>query len=264
MIYVYDGTWDGLMCLIHRTAKDEKSPEEILRPEDLGQGFLFEAAKVVNDVRIAEATAAVLKKRVSPRLLSWVWFALLSCDGWGGRNVDMAIWQTLARSWALGRKGKRGEIDLADGYFHVVRGAAFRTSGEYTKYLGLVRFKDVGGIFYAELEPDCNVLPLLAEHFSARLADQKWVLHDLRRKKAAIYDTREWFVSDMDIPRAPSPTEKEKEFQELWREFYRSTTTRQRLNYRTQRGHMPKKYWKRLVEIPNEFPVGASPTGQAP
>jgi probable DNA metabolism protein len=255
MIYVYDGTWDGLMCLVHRTAQDERIPREILRPADLEGGFLFEAATVENDPQVAAATATVLKKRVSARLLSWVWFALLSHDGHReGRNVDMAIWQALARSWALWKIGKRGEMDLADDYIHVVRRAASLTSGEYNKYLGLTRFKDVGGIFYAELEPDRDVLTLLADHFSARLSDQKWVIHDLRRKKAAVYDTgaAKWFITDMDIPRAPSPTAQEKEIQELWREFYRSTTTRQRLNYRTQRGHMPKKYWKHLVETPNE------------
>jgi probable DNA metabolism protein len=234
------------MCLVYRTARDKSVPDEILRSDRGGgvrQELLFETTKIDNDAQVAEATAAALKKRVSSRLLSDVWFALLSCDG----NVDMALWHTLERVWTL---GKRAEADLADGYASAVRKAALRTGGEYNKYLGLVRFKDVGGLFYAELEPDCDVLTLLADHFSARLPDQGWVLHDLRRKKAAVYDTTKWVVADMDLPQAPPSTEREREFQALWREFYRSTTTLQRLNYKTQRGHMPKKYWKHLVETP--------------
>ena len=276
MIYIYDGTWEGLMCLVYRTAQDKSVPEGILRfcveksavaenvieenvieedavQESVGggsaarQGILFETIKIENDVKVAEATAAALQKRVSRQLLSDVWFALLSCDRTGNRRVDMALWHTLERVWTL---GKRAEANLADEYARVVRKAALRTGGEYNKYLGVVRFKDVGGIFYAELEPDCDVLALLAHHFSARLPDQGWVLHDLRRKKAAVYDTKKWIVTDMDLPQAPSATREEREIQELWREFYRSTTTNQRLNYKVQRGHMPKKYWKHLIETP--------------
>ncbi|MDR1623092.1 MAG: TIGR03915 family putative DNA repair protein [Synergistaceae bacterium] len=260
MIYVYDGTWDGLMCLVHRTARDQSVPEGIVRRYGEGdtrqarQEILFKTTIIENDAKVAEATAAVLKKRVSRQLLSDAWFALLSCDRGDDRHfsssVDMALWHTLERVWTL---GKRAEADLSDEYAHVVRKAALRTGGEYNKYLGVVRFKDVGGIFYAELEPDCDVLALLADHFGARLPDRGWVLHDLRRKKAAVYDTKKWIVTDMDLPRAPSDTKEEREIQELWREFYRSTTTGQRLNYKTQRGHMPKKYWKHLVETPGSL-----------
>ncbi|MCL2011017.1 MAG: TIGR03915 family putative DNA repair protein [Synergistaceae bacterium] len=252
MTYVYDGTWDGLMCLVYRTAKDKNAPEAILRPSDAEPGFLFDTVTIKNDFEIAQATANALKKRISGRMLSDAWFALLSCDMTGGRAVDMALWRMLANVW---ERGKKTETDLADESAHVVRRAARRTGSEYNKYLGMVRFRDLGGIFYAELEPDCDVLTLLADHFSARLPGQGWILHDLRRKRAALYDMKEWIVTDMPPPAAGpiENIEKGDAYQDLWREFYRATTTAQRLNYKTQRGHMPKKYWKHLTENPGEF-----------
>ena len=163
--------------------------------------------------------------------------------------MDMALWRMLAYIW---KRGTKTEFNLADESTGVVRKAARRTGCEYNKYLGIVRFKDLGGLFYAPLEPDCDVLTLLADHFSARLSDQGWILHDLRRKKAALYNTKAWIVTDMPPP-APGSVEKDDAYQDLWREFYRSTTTAQRMNYKTQRGHMPKKYWKHLTETPGEF-----------
>ena len=251
MTYVYDGTWDGLMCLVYRTAEDKAAPEAILRPGDAGLGFLFEAVTIESDPKLAWATANALKKRVSGRTLSDAWFALLSCDLGGDRNVDMALVRMLASVW---ERGKSAEFDLADESVHVVRKAARRTGCEYHRYLGVVRFKDLGGVFYAELEPDCDVLTLLADHFSSRLSDQGWILHDLRRKKAALYDMKTWVVTDM--PQIDGVTQKAGKYdayQDLWRGFYRNTTTTQRLNYKTQRGHMPKKYWKHLTETPGEF-----------
>ncbi len=250
MIYVYDGTWDGLMCLIYKTAKDGAVPEEILRLARQGgkmeQGFLFESTVVDNDPAVAEATDSVLRKRVSGRMLSDVWFAFLS----GDRGVDIALWNALAQIWFW---GERGEADLAEPCIHTVRKAALHTGREYHRHLGMVRFKDVGGIFYAQVEPECDVLTLLAEHFSDRLSGSGWVLHDLSRDKAAVYDGNKWVVTDMELAQVPQITVEERRYQELWREFYRSTTTRERLSYKRQRGHMPKKYWKHLIEIPGEL-----------
>jgi probable DNA metabolism protein len=190
-----------------------------------------------------------LKKHVSGYMLSQVWFALLASDH-DARYVDLALWHTLASVW---KQGCSAEADLADEHVNAVLKAALRTGGEYNKYLGLVRFRDVGGIFYSELEPECDVLTLLADHFSGRLPGQSWVLHDLRRKKAAVHDGRGWFITNIDLSQIPPSTEEDQRYQELWREFYRSTTTRQRLNAVVQRGHMPKKYWKYLVENPGQF-----------
>lgn len=239
MIYVFDGSWDGLMCLVRRLAEDGGFPEDILRRDD---GVLFETARVASDPRLASATEAALRKRVSGRMLSEAWFASLS----DVKGIDTAIVRSLAKIWA-----GRSEEDLADEDMHAVHRAARRTGAEYDKHLGLVRFRDVGGLFYAELEPDCDLLALLAAHFSARLADQAWILRDLRREKAAVYDTRSWFVTDR-LPRVPPETKEELAWQELWRGFYRSVAARERLNPTVQRGHMPKKYWKHLTEKPGE------------
>ena len=246
VIYVYDGTWIGLMCLIHRTALDGNVPEEILRYSEASQGRLFQTTLVESDDALAEATASVLRRRLSKRLFLDAWFALLSDE----KGVDLALWLTLARVWNRGIAAAR---DLADPSVHRVHKAARRTGWEYNKFLGVVRFEDVGGVFYAPLEPDCDVLVLLAEHFQARLADQRWILHDLRRGRGALYDGREWRVADMNPAELPSVTPNEKMYRKLWREFYKSTTTTQRLNPKLQRSNMPKKYWKHLVEKPGEL-----------
>ncbi|MDR1730956.1 MAG: TIGR03915 family putative DNA repair protein [Synergistaceae bacterium] len=246
MTYIYDGTWDGLMCLVYRTAEDGLVPEGIFREKTMEQRVLFETTRIENDSALAEATAALLKKRVSGPMWADIWFALLSDDS----GIDMALWHVLERSWAMGR---RAASDLADPCIDAVRRAARRTGGEYDKYLGLTRFRDTGGILYAEVEPDCDLLPLLGRHFAKRLSDRGWVIHDLRRGRAAIYDGSGWYVADMELSRTPRNGPDEEVFQELWRGFYRATTTRERLNYKCQRNHMPRKYWKHLTENPGEL-----------
>ena len=241
------------MCLVYKTASDMAEPEAILRTGGSEQGLLFDSLTVESNAEIAQATESALRKRVSGRMMYNTWLAMLSNDLVNDCKVDMALWRVLANIW---RYGKRKEFDLADESAQVLRGAMHRTSHEYIRYIGVTRFRDIGGLFYAELEPDCDVLPLLAEHFSARLADQSWIIHDLCRKKAALYNMKTWVITDI-TPQFPSEKSKKinkaDKYQDLWREFFRSTTTIQRLNYKTQRGHMAKKYWKHLTETPGEL-----------
>ena len=68
MIYVYDGTWNGMMTLVHRTARDGILPDDILRSSPNGaSGVLLESTEVRSDPSLAEATAAVLENRLGRR-----------------------------------------------------------------------------------------------------------------------------------------------------------------------------------------------------
>ena len=50
MIYVYDGTWNGMMTLVHRTARDGALPDDILRFSPNGaNGVLLESTEVRSD-----------------------------------------------------------------------------------------------------------------------------------------------------------------------------------------------------------------------
>jgi probable DNA metabolism protein len=52
-----------------------------------------------------------------------------------------------------------------------------------------VRFqRTADGLYYAIIEPDYNVLPLIAEHFQTRYADQRWMIYDARRRYGMYYD----------------------------------------------------------------------------
>ncbi|GHS93313.1 hypothetical protein AGMMS50276_03410 [Synergistales bacterium] len=246
MIYIYDGSWDGLMCVVSRVANDRKFPDDVMRIAK-DAPILLECERIENDSAIASAAEKTLRRRVPSDFLYDVWLALLS----DASGVDGAILRALSMVW---KKGKHGMADLANPYMKLLQNAVRRTGAEHNKFLGVTRFCDVGGIFYAPIEPDCDILPLLAGHFAARLSDQGWVIHDLRRKKAAVFDTKSWIVTDMNLPAPPLSTEEDEDIQALWREFYKSTTTRERLNPKVQRGNMPKKYWKHITENPQDFP----------
>ena len=121
-----------------------------------------------------------------------------------------------------------------------------------------VRFQKTGdGIYYAHIEPDFDVLPLLPEHFQNRYADQRWIIYDLKRKYGLYYDlekTEEIELAEaqhMSIVNAlPSDLldPKEELYMLLWQDYFKSTNIQARRNTRLHVRHVPRRYWKYLSE----------------
>lgn len=248
MIYLYDGSWNGMMTLVHRTAQDEVFPDDILRTSPgRTEGVLLESAAVPGDPDVAEATAAVLERRVGALRLADACLALMSEED----GIDLAVWRYLSRLW---HEGKRASGDLADLCVNTVLRAARRSFRELHRWMGLVRFRDTGGAYYAPFAPECDVLPLLADHFRERLPD-RWVLHDVRRGRAALHEEGRWFLTDAAFSSSALKfTDEEVLCQTLWQEFFRSTAVRERRSAKRQRQFLPKRTWTHLIERPGAEP----------
>ena len=59
--------------------------------------------------------------------------------------------------------------------------------------LAFVRFELLQDeVYFAKIEPDFNVLPLIRKHFKERyFADSKWMIFDLKRHYGIFYDLKE-------------------------------------------------------------------------
>lgn len=251
MIYVYDGTWNGMMTLVHRTAREGALPDDILRFSPNGSsGVLLDSTEVRSDPSLAEATAAVLEERLGRRWMSEACLALMSEE----KGIDLAVWRCLSRLW---KEGARAAADLAAPCMGAVLHAARRSFRELHRWMGLIRFRDVGGVYYAPFAPDCDVLPLLAGHFRSRLP-ARWVLHDTGRGRAALHEAGRWFLTDAALPAHLRITREEEVCQALWQEFFRSTAVRERISAKRQSNFLPRKTWAYLIEKP-----GAASWGQS-
>ena len=60
-----------------------------------------------------------------------------------------------------------------------------RVTGELHNMKGFLRFMENDkGVLYAPYSPDNDITDLLAPHFAERLKNQKFVIHDIKRKKS--------------------------------------------------------------------------------
>lgn len=119
---------------------------------------------------------------------------------------------------------------------------------EIHKMHGFIRFMETeSGALYAPFSPDNDICDLLVPHFRARLPQFPFVLHDVKRQKAAVYDGKNTFVAPLaqaDILLSAD----ELGWQNLWKKYYGAVNIPCRERLKQMRGYMPQRYWKFLPE----------------
>ena len=131
-----------------------------------------------------------------------------------------------------------------------------------------VRFEHtVEDIYFARVEPDFNVLPLIGEHFRQRYQDQHWAIYDLARGYGIYYDKSQstpkrpaalQTITELDeaVLRNPASihSEDEQRYQRFWQGYFTNVNIKERKNPRLHKQYLPQRYWKYLSEkqvLPN-------------
>jgi len=144
--------------------------------------------------------------------------------------------------------GSRVDLDLMDDRVLNIQRINQKVTFEKHRMLGLVRFQLVeGDLYYAPVQPDHNIVALMANHFSQRMSDQKWMIHDVKRKIGVIYNLKQWVITPVDIE-TPAIGKEEYLYQELWKNYYKSIAIKERKNPKLQKRCMPVRYWGFLTE----------------
>jgi probable DNA metabolism protein len=124
-----------------------------------------------------------------------------------------------------------------------------KVSHERHRMTGLIRFKELkNNILYAEISPDYNVIGIVASHFIKRLSSENFIIHDKKRNIAVFYNKKEWIIKEVEGDLNIIFNEKEEDYQNLWKMYFKSISIKEKFNPKLQRSNMPKKYWKYLIE----------------
>ncbi|UFS72263.1 TIGR03915 family putative DNA repair protein [Geomonas sp. RF6] len=248
--YLYDGSFAGFICAVAHSLEGGVEPDGFEREGDQCQGGLF--AELRHPVAADEDTVRRFRKRfqsaVSPQAYETVRYAFHSEKG----DVEMLLWSYLRLGLTLGR---RLDGMLAEEPVYSVRRLARQVAREAHRFLGLLRFREVictGCTFlYARFEPDADLLEFVAPHFADRIGDRPWMIHDLRRNKAVLWDPDHGLrpVREVSLVAAPVTSSDEENIARYWRGYFQHLAIEERSNLSLQQQHVPLKYRKHLVEF---------------
>lgn len=219
------------------------------------QIVLAEEVVIVTDEAKAERVWTALTRKIGSSSSRRVYFAYLSEQAQSFQHIfDFACYVF------------DHQHNVADNYGHpAVLGLsqiAKSVSREKHRMEAFVRFKKTAeDIFFAVIDPDFNVLPLIAPHFKGRYADQRWLIYDEKRRYGLFYDLSNVHEVQLSNNNNKSMIEQaqltdtsitldaqEALYDQLWKDYFKSTNIVERRNIKLHLQHVPKRYWKYLTE----------------
>ena len=238
MIYLYDGTTEGFLTAFLAAYSDAEAAIA-------SEGFQLPLGAEITNITTDHEKAEKAKKR------------LLSFDKHSMHDLSY-----LLRSGQCDKDGaalsylkflaeqKRPVIEMLS--VDAVRRAddIIRQVGlEIHRMHGFIRFMETeSGALYAAFSPDNDIVDLLIPHFSARLPRFPFVIHDIKRKKAAVWDTQHSFLAPLDRAEVVVSAD-ENAWQNLWKQYYESVNIPSRERLKQMRGYLPVRYMKFMPEF---------------
>ena len=242
-IYLYDGTFEGILTLVFDLYVSSTIPVAIQKHKDYQSNFLTPTIVVKTEENKVKRIYHGILKNVSKAALYNCYHAFLSDD----KNKEMDIVKYLLNGFKI---GPAIDTMLYLNYVSRVQSLRKKVLLEAHRLTGLLRFMDIGNdVFYASLHPDNFVLEKIGQHFMRRLPTQKFVIHDKNRNLAFLHYQKKYDIVPVTQELCFELTEEEKDFQKLWKTFFETIAIKERTNPNLQRNYMPTRYWKDLVEI---------------
>ncbi len=249
-ILTYDGSWAGFLTAVFEVYEYKIQQPFICKETEVCASLFGSIKQVQTDPVKAERVIKKLKEKLSPKVLSEVYKSFLSELKSMENNLFGFIRNVLSTRNSV-------EQDYTNRYVLFVHQTSKKVHREKHRMEAFVRFQlTKDQLYYSVIQPDFNVLPLILSHFKNRYADQRWLIYDARRKYGLYYDTHAVTEVTINFSKSISDTasthslydEKETLYQVLWQQYFSSVNIASRKNTKLHIQHMPKRYWKYLVE----------------
>ena len=250
MIYLYDGSYEGLLCVIFETFRIKTPATSIVAEEKWKENFFDQPLNIETQPKIAQRVVKGLINKTSRKASRQLYRCFLSeKDG-----IEMLIYDYV-------KKAVTSNFSIEDNFMDdtvlKLQQIDKMIGREVHRMHAFVRFQQIkDDIFYSVIEPDFNVLPLITSHFEKRYPAQTWLIYDSKRCYGMFYDQQKTeavtFAPDNQnqLRQLPSDILEEQEltYQKAWKLYFNHTNIPERKNIKLHLQHVPRRYWKYLVE----------------
>lgn len=241
MDYLYDGTFEGLLTCMYYHYKKEKATG-IYNVARYQQNLLSNYEIIESEVEKARIVSDVINKKVSREAYIDVYYCYLS----NFENKENIILDFLTFAFIYGK-------NTMNFYTHdkvlPIKEVSLRVAKEVHKFLGILRFSDIGGILFAKFSPDHDLLILLIDHFADRYKFEKFIIFDEKRNKACVYSTNYWEIKENINFDNLEFSQDEKKIQGLWKQYFNDLAIKERTNINLQFQFVPARYRKNMAEF---------------
>ena len=272
-IYVYDGTFDGFLTVVFDIYASKCIPLQILRVHRWQPG-LFDNVEVSSSTSVRVKTTDRAENAPTQHVTTdntkseRVWKGFVTrAKKQASRmfylafmseipDVEMTLYAYLEKLFA--DNTCTYHKNLLDEHSYKIYQTARKVSFEIHRFQGFVRFQETtDGLLFAAIEPDHDIVALLAPFFARRYGNQQWVIYDSKRDKGVYYKKPEMHEITLSDKQFDSMTgeiaqtaksENEDLYRSLWKAYYKAINIPERKNTRLMLRLLPRRYWKYLPE----------------
>lgn len=246
---LYDGSFEGLLTAVFEVYEHKLAQVNLVKIEKYAKAMFEQVMTVITDEARATRVLKGLKIKLSPMGIQRLYAAhLAEIDG-----EDNTLMGYIRYAFDT---GQNIEEDYGNKFVMRISEMVRMVRREKHRMEAFVRFQKLkDDTFYATVEPDFNVLPLLIRHFKSRYADQRWIIYDLKRNYGLCYDLHDTQYITLDLAETNKPgevisafCEEEGVYQHLWKNYFNSVNIKSRKNTKLHIRHIPKRYWRHLTE----------------
>jgi len=239
--YLYDGSFDGLLCCVYESYYKKELPSLIFNYDEM-QETLFPVKEIITNESFAIKVEKSIIKSISSEALRLVRLCYFS----NAEFREIIILNFLRMGYKTGASVLNM---LADDTVRAITDIARTVSRESGYYLEFLRFSDYNGSLVAIIEPKSFVLPLIINHYRDRFPSEQFLIYDETHKYALVYQNGKSCIFPLDHLELPVACEKEEKYRALWKQFYNTIAIEGRINHKLRISNMPKRYWKHLTEF---------------
>ena len=254
--FTFDGTFDGLLTVVATVDHAGMDPGDVVvrssNQSSGGELDLFQARAVATSRDQGRWVMDRLKSVEKGRPLRFAKSAFFH------RNPKRWTW--IVRFLAVALRCPERVRDRRFEASAKVLQLSHEVRQETHRLKGLVRFQEIdGGLLWATITPDHDVVRLVYPYFSKRMPGEVWILFDARRGIGLRHDVGEDRPQEVTVPdeirqemlkhgELPKNIASSDSYFDLWRTFFDAISIEDRKNPRLQRQCMPQRYWRNLPE----------------
>ncbi|MBN7573163.1 DNA metabolism protein [Clostridium sp. 2-1] len=243
-IYLYDDTFEGLLTSIYDAFYSNGSPPTSIygKSQTNTPLLLGNIVEISTDINKFKKVKNAIINKINFLSLKKIYFAFLS----NYEDKGIIIFNYLKVAFKLGP-------DVHDflnvDVIRLVDNITKKVLNECHRFEGFIRFNQIEEkLLYSSIEPDNDILEIIGDHFKNRFPREYFIINDISRQKALIYNTNFYEIIDMDMETYEKLKFHNDEYTDLWKTYFKATTIEERKNLKLQCRMMPKRYWKHILE----------------
>lgn len=254
--YVYDGSTEGLLSAVFLAYANHENPQDIIREGAFQLRLDQSMVYVETNAQHAERVRRGVIRKSNQKAWEIILDASLSDEPQAGTAIYRLIRLIMSRP---AKQNAFIRNELTDPIVGPVLKLHHAVRNERHFMQELLRFEHFDNdLWFAKCNPNANVVPLLMDWFSARFNTQQFVIYDEVHNLAGIYDGESWVLAETSELDLPAHSNDEAVMQSAWKRFYDAVTIPARYHPELRRQHMPKRFWKNILEVRDEAPLAGT------